>query len=223
LPKINSMPENSSTRHLKEEKANVLIHVPGILLALGGSPILMKTAAANGASGGQIFGIALFGVSMLVLYLASIVYHSVHDPARKRTARKFDHIAIYFLIAGTQTPFILKYLDSPKGWVYLTILWGLGLAGTIGKLLAIGKWDRLSLALYLFMGWMAVFVLPDIWPVMSGEVLMWIGIGGFFYTTGVFFYIRKKMPYAHAMWHLFVLAGTAGHYVALWKAFGTPG
>ncbi|TAK32566.1 MAG: hypothetical protein EPO28_17685 [Saprospiraceae bacterium] len=214
------MPEISPGRHLKEEKANVFTHAPGILLALGGTPILMKSAAASGASGAQIFGVALFGFSMLVLYLASIIYHSVHDPVRKHTARKFDHIAIYFLIAGTHTPFILKYLDNPKGWVYLAILWGLGLVGTTGKLLAIGKWDRLSLVLYLFMGWMVVFVLPDIWPLISREVLTWIGIGGFFYTAGVIFYIRKEMRYTHAIWHLFVLAGTVGHYVALCIAFG---
>ncbi|MFQ5446308.1 MAG: hemolysin III family protein [Saprospiraceae bacterium] len=217
------MPEASPAGHYKEEKANALTHAPGILMAIGGTPYLIKVAAANGASGTQIFGIVLFGVSMLVLYLASTIYHSIHDPERKRMARQFDHIAIYFLIAGTHTPFILKYLDNPKGWVYLFILWGLALIGTIGKLAAIGKWDRLSLVLYLFMGWMVVFVLPDIWPVMSGEVLAWIGTGEFFYTAGVFFYTRKKMPYAHALWHLFVLAGTAGHFVALWKAFGIPG
>ncbi len=214
------MPEIPHTRYRNEEKANALTHVPGILMAIGGTPYLIKVAAANGASGTQKSGIILFGVSMLVLYLASTVYHSVHHPARKLVARKFDHIAIYFLIAGTHTPFIFKYLDNPKGWTYLAILWGLGLVGTIGKLTAIGKWDRLSLALYLFMGWMVVFVLPDIWPQMSAGVLTWIGIGGLFYTTGVFFYTRKKMPFAHALWHLFVLGGTAGHFVALWKAFG---
>jgi hemolysin III len=212
------MPEITPERYRQEEKANALTHGLGVLLSLAGTPVLWNMAASQGASLRQLLGVGLFGASMLVLYLASTIYHSVHDPARKRFCRKLDHIAIYFLIAGTHTPFIIRYLDNAKGWIYLAVLWSFLAIGSLGKLFLLEKWEKLSLVLYLFMGWMFVFVLPDVLSVMSREVLIWIGVGGFFYTAGVIFYTREKMWYAHAVWHLFVLAGTAGHYVALCKA-----
>lgn len=213
------MSEITLARYLKEEKANAATHGLGVLLALVSTPFLMEKAAGAGATYREMLGVLLFGVSMFLLYLASTLYHSVHKPRPKAFCRKLDHIAIYFLIAGTHTPFILRYLDNAKGWAYLAVLWSLLLLGSLGKLFALNKWERTSLLLYLFMGWMFVFVLPDVWPLISREVVLWIGVGGFFYTAGVLFYVREKMWYAHAVWHLFVLAGTAGHYVALWKAF----
>lgn len=213
------MPEITPERYFKEEKANALTHGLGVVLSLLGTPFLWKAAEAVNSTDRQLWGVALFGFSMFVLYLASTVYHSVHQPGPKRFCRKLDHIAIYFLIAGSHTPFIIRYLDNPKGWIYLAILWGLLVIGSLGKLFFLEKWEKLSLVLYLFMGWMFVFVLPDVLPLMNRKVLAWIGIGGLFYTAGVFFYTREKMWYSHAIWHVFVLAGTAGHYVALMQAF----
>ncbi len=207
-------------RYYKEEKANAIIHGLGVVLSILGIPFLLKVALTADSSQRQVWGVALFGFSMFILYLASTIYHSVHRPGPKRLCRKIDHVAIYFLIAGTHTPFIIRYMDNPKGWIYLATLWGLLLIGALGKLFFIGKWEKLSLLLYLFMGWMFVFILPDVWPLMGWKVLAWIGIGGFFYTSGVIFYTRKKMRYSHAYWHIFVLAGTAGHYIAVLQAFG---
>lgn len=204
----------------REENANALTHGLGVLSVLIATPFLLKKAADTGASPRELAGVALFGFSMFMLYSASTVYHCVRKPAAKNFCRKLDHISIYFLIAGTHTPFIVKYLQNTTGWIYLTVLWSLLLIGTLGKLfLHMDKWEKISLLLYLSMGWMFVFVLPDVWPLMSRDVLLWIGIGGLFYTAGVYFYTRKNMQYSHAVWHLFVLAGTAGHFVALWKAF----
>jgi hemolysin III len=214
------MPEITPERYFKEEKANALTHGLGVVLAIVSTPFLLNAADETGASRRELVGVVLFGLSMFILYLASTIYHSVHRPGPKKFCRKLDHIAIYFLIAGTHTPFIIKYLDNTTGWIYLVVLWSLLVLGTVGKLFLLEKWEKLSLLLYLFMGWMFVFVLPVVWPLMSRKVLIWIGIGGLFYTAGVVFYTREKMWYSHAVWHLFVLAGTAGHYVALWKAFG---
>jgi hemolysin III len=213
------MPEITPERYFKEEKANALTHGVGVVLSIIATPFLWKVAENVDSPSQQLWGVGLFGFSMFILYLASTVYHSVHQPGPKRFCRKLDHIAIYFLIAGTHTPFIIKYIDNLKGWIYLAVLWGLLLLGSLGKLFFLEKWEKLSLVLYLFMGWMFVFVLPDVFPLMSREVLMWIGIGGLFYTVGVIFYTREKMWYSHALWHVFVLAGTAGHYIALWQAF----
>lgn len=213
------MPEITPERYFREERANALTHGLGVVLSVVSMPFLWQAAQVINPSERQLWGVGLFGLSMFVLYLASTVYHSVHKPGPKRFCRKLDHIAIYFLIAGSHTPFIIRYLDNPKGWIYLAVLWGLLVIGSFGKLFFLEKWEKLSLVLYIFMGWMFVFVLPDVLPFMSREVLTWIGIGGFFYTVGVIFYTREKMWYSHAIWHIFVLAGTAGHYVALWQAF----
>jgi hemolysin III len=214
------MPEISPERYYKEERFNAITHALGVLLALFFSPFLLKNARENNVPDQLYWGTGLFCLSMIALYAVSTLYHSVHRPGAKRQCRKLDHIAIYLLIAGTHTPFIIRYLDNGKGWLYLAVLWSLLLLGSVGKLFFLEKWERLSLGLYLFMGWMFVFVLPDVLPLMSREVLLWIGVGAFFYTSGVFFFVREKMWYSHSIWHLFVMAGTAGHYVALWKALG---
>ncbi|MEZ4958345.1 MAG: hemolysin III family protein [Saprospiraceae bacterium] len=212
------MPEITPERYYKEECFNALTHGIGIVLAVCFSPLLLENALEKGASARLLWGTGLFCLSMILLYAVSTLYHCVHHPGRKRHCRKMDHIAIYLLIAGTHTPFILRYLDNAKGWLYLGVLWSLLLVGTFGKVFFLERWERLSLVLYLFMGWMFVFVLPDVLPLMRREVLIWIGVGAFFYTSGVFFFVREKMWYSHAIWHVFVLAGTAGHYVALWYA-----
>ena len=216
--KKQNMPEYTPERYHLEEKANALTHLPGILLALVATPYLLYVGKQNNASDWQLLGIGLFGFSIFVLYFASTLYHSVHDLKKKKRLRIFDHIAIYFLIAGSHTPFVIRYLDNTKGYVYLAVLWSLLLLGTFGKIFMLEKWERLSLVLYIFMGWMVVFVFPDMLKTMESDVLTWIAIGGLSYTFGVLFFIRKKMFYSHAIWHLFVLAGTAGHAVALWLA-----
>jgi hemolysin III len=212
------MPELTES-YLKQERANVITHLPGIILALAGTPMLAMLAASNSASAFQQSGIWLYGISMLMVYTASVLYHSVQDESRKRMLRKADHIAIYFLIAGTHTPVIFKYLDDWRGYVYLVVLWSLALAGIIGKMVALEKWPKLSLTLYLLMGWMFVAVLPFIWHLIRNEVLIWIAIGGVFYCIGAVFYARKRPVYFHAVWHLFVLAGTLSHFVAMWNAY----
>lgn len=213
------MPEFTAEQYKKEEFANAVTHGIGILLSILSTPFLIQFAKENKANSDQIFGLSIFCFSMLVLYSLSTLYHSVHTLKWKPLCQKLDHIAIFFLIAGSHTPFILSYLNNTKGWVYLAVLWGLGILGSLGKIFYFEKWEKPSLFLYIFMGWMVVFILPDLIPVMPREVFIWIGIGGIFYTVGVYFFVNDYRPYFHAVWHIFVLAGTAAHYVALRKVF----
>ena len=213
------MPEFTAQQYKKEELANASTHGIGILLCLLSTPFLIQFATQKGADSNQLFGLWIFCFSMMVLYAISTIYHSVHSVKWKPFCQKLDHIAIYFLIAGSHTPFILSYLNNTKGWIYLAILWGLGLLGSLGKIFYFDKWEKPSLFLYIFMGWMVIFIIPDLIPIMQKTVFLWIAIGGFFYTLGVYFFVNDSKPYFHAIWHVFVLAGTTGHYVALWKVF----
>jgi hemolysin III len=213
------MPEFQDDQYKKEEFANALTHGIGILLSILGTPFLIQFASDKNANSSELFGLGIFCFSMVILYTLSTIYHSVHTLKWKPFCRKLDHIAIFLLIAGSHTPFILSYLNNTKGWTYLAILWGLGILGSIGKIFFFEKWEKPSLLLYIFMGWMVVFILPDLMPIIPKEVFLWIGFGGFSYTVGVYFFVKDNKFYFHTIWHIFVLGGTASHYMALWKIF----
>ncbi|MEZ5042490.1 MAG: hemolysin III family protein [Saprospiraceae bacterium] len=198
-----------------EEKANVLTHGFGILAGLALTPFLIYRATGIPL---QLFGVLIFSLSLLAVYTSSTIYHSVQSERMKFAWRKIDHISIYFLIAGTHTPFLLLFLNNSTGIIYLWILWGLVLLGILYKLFFFDRWEWLSLVLYLGMGWMAAFTLPLMLKVIPMASFNWIIVGGICYTLGVFFYAFKRIPYNHAIWHLFVLGGSSGHYVAVWMA-----
>lgn len=198
-----------------EEKVNTLTHAFGLLLGLVLAPFILYKARLMPA---HFWGVTVFMLSLLAVYLSSTLYHSAKTARWKFLLRKVDHICIYFLIAGTHTPFLLIYLPNSEGYLYLAILWGLVLFGIAYKLLFFGKWEWFSLALYLGMGWMAIFTLPPMLDQMPASSLNWIIFGGIAYTTGVFFYARHSLKYHHAIWHVFVLAGSTGHFMAVWGA-----
>jgi hemolysin III len=199
----------------KEEFYNAWSHGIGFLLGLIGIPFLL--IRANGlAEIGFLLACLAFSIGILMVYSSSTLYHLAKPGHRKDHFQKADHISIYFLIAGSYTPMILKVLPREKAILFLAILWAFVLAGSIFKFFFAGKYKFVSVGLYLAMGWISVFLIKAMWENLSGESLTWILLGGLSYTIGVFFYVQSNRLYFHAIWHIFVLLGTASHFFAIW-------
>ncbi len=164
----------------------------------------------------------VFGLSALAMFVTSVIYHWARDPARKVTLRKLDHAAIYLLIAGTYTPFTLVAMERAWGWALFAIVWMLAVAGIVAKTTVGFRYPRLSVALYLCMGWIAVIAIKPMMSALSTPELAWILAGGILYTAGVPFYVWKTRRYTHAVWHLFVLGGVVCHFVAVLSVVTTP-
>jgi hemolysin III len=199
-----------------EEIANSISHGIGAVLAVLATAILIVAAVRYG-SVRNLIGVSVFGASMVTLYLASTLYHAITHDKTKRVFRMFDHSAIFFLIAGTYTPFTLGILRGPWGWSLLAIIWTLAVAGLAMKMIFRARYVWLSVILYLVMGWLVVLAAPQVLRVMPLSGLAWLIAGGLAYTGGVGFYAAHRVRYAHFAWHLFVIAGTACHFFAvLW-------
>ncbi len=202
----------------KQEIANAVTHGIGILLTLIGS-ISLIAKGVHKWEVHHVFGLSLFCFSLLLVYTSSTVYHCVKGDWLKRLFKIIDHISIYILIGGTHTPFVLLYLNNNYGQNYLIALWGLIILGILYKIFMIGKWKWVSLVFYIFLGWMAIFIIPVMWDQLPTSVFSWILAGGIFYTVGTVFYSWEKLNYHHAIWHLFVLGGSIGHYTAMHLAY----
>jgi hemolysin III len=163
----------------------------------------------------------VFGLSALAMFVTSVIYHAARNPSLKAVLRKLDHSAIYLLIAGTYTPFTLVAMPGAWGWSLFAVIWTLAVLGIVSKLTLGFRYPRLSVALYLGMGWLAVVAIKPLWDALTGAQLAWILAGGLLYTAGVPFYVWKSRRYTHAVWHLFVLAGVACHYVAVLSVVST--
>lgn len=200
---------------LRQERANAWTHGLGLALGLVGVPLLLYYSAATSDTF-QWWSLALFGFSLLLVYLTSTVYHSLQEPRWKYVLRIADHISIYFLIAGTHTPFLVYCFPEASGRFYLYLIWGMVLAGLAYKLLFFGRWEWLSVTFYLAMGWMGVITIPQAMEAMPEAALNGVILGGVFYTVGVIFYAWQKLPYHHAIWHLFVIGGSVSHFWAIW-------
>lgn len=198
----------------REEFANSLTHGIGLLLGVVGIPILISSAVHDQNSL-HLWGVSIFGFSLLMLYLFSTLYHSIQHPETKKILRIFDHISIYFLIAGTYTPFIFFFLNDSTGYIFLILLWTFALLGSVLKIFFTGRFNKLSTLMYVGMGWTIVFIGKPIFSAMSFEGILWVVIGGLAYTLGVVFYLWHRLKYHHAIWHLFVLAGTLSHFIAI--------
>ncbi|UYQ95732.1 hemolysin III family protein [Chitinophaga horti] len=198
----------------KQESVNGLIHGLGILFGLSGLPVLTGIATAHHNTPG-IIGAGIYGFCFLFLFTCSTVFHLLRDPVVKRTFEILDHISIYFLIAGTYTPFLLVYFNNAFGITLLSVLWGLALLGTIVKSWFTGRFNVLSTIVYLVMGWIMVVGGRRFIDHVPLSVMIMIAIGGLLYSMGVYFYLRDKRTYSHAVWHAFVLAGAMCHYVAV--------
>ncbi len=199
-----------------EEIANSVSHGVGLVLAAVGMPYLILSASRTGETA-PIIGAAVFAVAMTLLYLASTVYHAMPaDRARaKRICRVLDHAAIYLMIAGTYTPFTLGVLRGAWGWTLLSVIWGLALCGVVAKVVGGVKYDTLSTCVYIAMGWLILIAVKPLTANLESWGLFWLVAGGLSYTGGVAFYALQRVRYSHLVWHLFVLAGTCCHFVAV--------
>lgn len=209
---------NSKSRRpytFEEEVWSCAIHGLGIVLSIAGLTTLVALAARY-RDVWTVVSTAVFGVSMIVLYTASTIYHAVPDLDLKRHFKKFDHISIYYLIAGSYTPFLLVCMRGTLGWTIFGIIWALALTGTILKLLSSGSGTKVwSISLYLIMGWMIVIASKQLVGALPPIGLKFLVLGGFFYTAGILFYVWKSRKYTHAIWHGFVLTGTIMHFFAV--------
>ena len=211
---MNASADGSAVCRHGEDIANSVSHGVALLLAAAGLPVLVVSAARHG-SAATIVGASVFGATMVALYLASTLYHALPHSRAKRVWRLIDHVAIFLLIAGTYTPFTLGVLRGTWGWTLLGLVWMLAVAGIWMKLLAGPSFPVLSVGLYLLMGWLAVIAAGPLLEHVPRPGLAWLVAGGLSYTAGVAFYAANRVPYAHFVWHLFVMAGSACHYVAV--------
>ena len=196
------------------ELANSITHGVGFVLSVAALSVLVCFAAFYG-SARHVVACSIYGASLVILYLASTLYHSIQAPRAKRVFKIIDHAAIYLLIAGTYTPFTLISLRGAHGWTVFGIIWGLALLGIIYKVVFIGRWKAVSTAIYLAMGWMCVTSIGQLLESLTPGGVAWLAAGGLAYTFGVIFYAWHRLPFSHAVWHLFVLAGSACHFVAV--------
>ncbi len=199
----------------KEEMINVLSHAIGLVLSIV-ALILLLVRAIQFGNGLDIVSIAIYGVSLVVLYTASTLYHNSKTPAFRSRLNVFDHAAIYVLIAGIYTPFALLVLPGTTGWFIFGISWGFAFVGIVLKLFFTGKYNVLSTIMYVLMGWMIVFAINPLVNNLSTEGLEWLVGGGIAYTLGAVLYSIKKIKLNHAIFYLFVLAGSFCHFVAVY-------
>jgi len=204
----------SSKYSAREEKWNALTHGFGLGLSVGGLVVLVTLAGSNGGAL-HVVSCAVYGASLVVLYAASTLYHAAREPRLKRALRVVDHCAIYVLIAGTYTPFTLVVLQGGWGWTLFGLVWGMTAVGLLSKVLLADRFRAASVVTYLAMGWLAVIAVKPLLATVPPGALVWLLMGGLAYTAGTAFYGSKGLPYNHAVWHVFVLAGSLCHYLAV--------
>jgi hemolysin III len=207
------------TREQKQELANSLTHGIGLLASLVGVVLLLALSVQTG-SRLAVGAAALYSFSLLLTFGSSTLYHSLPHPGAKRVLRILDHVAIYFLIGGSYTPFVLLYLDTEQSWPFLGLLWGLIALGVVYKTWWLDKAPAFSVAFYLGLGWMVLLIARPLFSQLPLFCIWTIALGGFFYTAGVIFFIWKRYTYHHAIWHLFVIGGSASHYLAILYGLG---
>lgn len=198
----------------REEWANTITHAFGILVSAIGVVILLATTWSRD-DGWRFGSVVIYSVSLIALFSASTLYHGTRHLRRKRLWRRLDHAVIYVVIAGTYTPFLLVHLRTTLGWTLFVVVWLLALFGVVFKLLFTGYFDRLTTFAYVVMGWLAILALRQLSAVIETAGLWLLFAGGIVYTLGVVFFMWKRIPYNHALWHLFVLGGSVCHYLAI--------
>lgn len=201
-------------RYHLEETASAVTHGIGALgSAVGGSVLI--TFAALGGDVWQLLSAIVFSATLCLLYTSSTLYHAVRRQVARARLRVADHCAIYLLIAGTYTPFTLVTLRGAWGWSLFAVVWALAAGGVVFKLFCTGRLKRLSTAIYLGMGWLVIVAVQPFLEALATDTLLWLLAGGLAYTMGTAFYHSRRIPFAHAVWHLFVMAGSACHFVAV--------
>lgn len=199
---------------LGEEIANAVTHGLGTAAAIVALTLMMVKALPT-LSGWQMAGVAVYGGSMIALFLSSTLYHSITSQSAKTILKRFDHSTIYLLIAGTYTPLLMISLHSARARILLVIIWTLALAGVVFKIFFVHKFKRASLITYLAMGWLSMFVVYELYKALPETAFNLLLAGGLSYTLGAAFYAAKQYRYTHAIWHVFVLGGAACHCIAI--------
>ncbi|WP_394245505.1 PAQR family membrane homeostasis protein TrhA [Vibrio astriarenae] len=200
----------------REEFFNALTHGVGILLGIVGLVLLLFKALSHDADTLTIVSMSVYGGSIILLFLASTLYHAIPHERAKRALKTFDHCAIYLLIAGSYTPFMLVSLRTPMAMGLMAVIWSIALIGIILKVAFIYRFKKLSLMTYLAMGWLSLLVIYQLALKLDVGGLTLLAAGGVIYSLGVIFYVAKRIPYNHAIWHGFVLAGCACHFLAVY-------
>ncbi len=205
--------KNIYNQTIFEEFANSISHGLGLILSIIGFVFLIKTN--NYSDPWRVVSYIIYGSSLIILYSLSTIYHSLTNSRLKAVFRRLDHSAIYILIAGTYTPIILIALRSTWVIFLLPIVWAMAIIGVYMKLKYIHRFEKLSIWFYIFMGWMSLVTLKPLIITLPTVSLLWIIIGGVSYTSGILFFIWSRLPYQHAIWHIFVLFGSIAHYVGI--------
>lgn len=198
-----------------EEWLNGVTHGVAAVLSLAGMIVLIVLASLD-ADPWKIVSVSIYGASMTLLFLASTLYHSARDPGRRRLFKMLDHCAIFLLIAGTYTPFLLVNMRAGQGWLLFAVIWGLAFGGITLKLVYGHRFKALQVGTYLLMGWLIVLASAELSATVNPLGLKLVVAGGITYTLGVVFYLVKQIPYNHAIWHLFVVGGGACHFFAIY-------
>jgi hemolysin III len=198
-----------------EEKLNIFSHALGLLLSVAALVLLVVRASLYG-NAWHIVSFSIYGTSMILLYSASTIYHNSKKPKIRLRLQIFDHAAIYVLISGTYTPFTLVTLNGTTGWIMFGVTWLLALTGIVLKILFTGRFEIVSTIMYVLMGWIVIFAIKPLIHNLPFEGLMWLFTGGISYTIGAVLYSIKKIPYNHAIFHVFVLVGSFCHFIAIY-------
>lgn len=204
----------AATYSPREELANVVTHGIGLVLSIAGLALMVTYAGLRGDAW-TVTSTAIFGATLVLLYTTSTLYHSARDEQRKVLLRKFDHAAIFLLIAGSYTPFLLVSLRGPWGWSLFGVVWGLAVVGVALKFWFTGRFRVLSTLIYIGMGWLVMAAFRPLMAALPSGGLWLLLVGGLCYTGGAAFYLWKSLPFHHAVWHLWVLAGSACHWAAV--------
>ena len=194
--------------------ANSVTHGIGALLSVAGLTVLVFLAIMRGGTR-LIASVSVYGATLCLLYLISTLYHAIPMPRARRFLRVLDHASIYLLIAGTYTPFTLVLLRGSWGWTLFALVWMIAIGGILFKTFATGRFDALSAPLYIGMGWLVIVAIKPLLMVLPLPGFAWLFAGGLFYTGGVAFYAKDRIPYFHMIWHLCVIAGSVCHFVAI--------
>ena len=214
LAPTSAMPAPTTPYSLRDEIASAVTHGLGVILSVGAGAVLITLAALTGDVW-TIVGASVFVGTMVLVYTASTLYHAIPFERAKARLKTLDHCAIYGLIAGTYTPFLLGGLRGPWGWSLFATIWALAAAGIVFKLFFTGRFKLVSTIVYIAMGWLVVVATGPLREALPGSTLAWLFGGGVAYTAGTAFYLSRRIPYAHALWHLFVLAGSVCHFAAV--------
>ncbi|MBN1463768.1 MAG: hemolysin III family protein [Paludibacteraceae bacterium] len=198
----------------KEEILNVATHGIGFLLSVAALVLLVVFSSLKG-NAWHIVSYSIYGTSLVVLYLASTLFHWSKKPSRRKKLNVFDHASIYLLIAGTYTPLLLVTLRGPWGWSLFGVVWGMAVLGIVLKFFFTGHYNKLSTLAYIIMGWVVIIAIKPLLANLSTPGLIWLSIGGLSYSIGAIFYLLNKLPYNHAIFHVFVLGGSAAHFVTI--------